>query len=300
MPHPTPRLRWSALGALGLAVALGTPSCLSNDNPHDDEVSSFPLIGLHAAIPCETCHGDEEFGPLDPACESCHEAERPEGHFEGSCGNAGCHIPQGWAESGGVGVGDDDDDDTIIGDDDDTTVGDDDDVTTGDDDDTITTGDDDDTTTTGNDHEFLPLTGPHALGCTECHPSFPDTPEQLVCQDCHDADRSGADHYAGQDCAHCHPVQAGWGGYDSHRFTLPHPDPAPGPVDDGCVTNPAPTPVEACISCHPDPTNRGGGDSTCTSCHVQSETDCRHANGKFPGYIYADDSCKVCHPDGQN
>jgi len=290
---PSP-LRWSLVALLATAGAVVVPSCLSNDNPHDDDDPSFPLVGRHDAIPCETCHGDGAFGPLPTACESCHADDVPPEHYEGSCGDAGCHTPVGWKATGGVGIGDDDDD-VPTGDDDD------DDVTNpgDDDDDVITTGDDDDDVTTGNDHEFLPLVGPHDVLCTECHADLGNITERLVCQDCHDDDRDGADHYVGQDCAHCHPVSAGWADYDEHRFTLPHPDPAPGAVNDGCVNDPAPVPVETCISCHPDPTRRDNGNATCTSCHNQPDTDCRHANGTFPGYVYADQNCKVCHPDGQ-
>ena len=52
------------LTPMALGLALATPSCLSNTNPHDDEVSSFPLEGRHAAIPCESCHGDDGFDAL--------------------------------------------------------------------------------------------------------------------------------------------------------------------------------------------------------------------------------------------
>ena len=285
------------LTPMALGLALATPSCLSNTNPHDDEVSSFPLDGRHAAIPCESCHGDDGFDALPAACESCHADERPPDHYPGGCGDGGCHTAVGWEASGGVGVGDDDD--TPI-------PGDDDDVPPGDDDDTPITGDDDDDTTgpttgptTGLGHDFLPLTGPHDLGCSDCHADIANPTERLVCQDCHDADRYSPYHYAGQDCAHCHPVQAGWGGFTNHPFTLPHPDPTPLAVNDGCVNDPAPVPTEECIQCHSNPNQRDDGNASCIGCHAQAETDCRHANGKFPGYVYADTNCKACHPDGQ-
>ncbi len=276
---------WAALAALALLGVAAVPGCLSNENPHDDEVSSFPLVGRHAAIPCESCHGDGAFGPLDPACESCHEAERPEGHYEGSCGNAGCHIPQGWAASGGVGIGDDDDDDDT------TTPGDDDD----DDDDTTTPGDDDDDTTTVFDHDFLPLSGPHDVPCTDCHADLVTITERLVCQDCHDADRPSATHYAGQDCAHCHPIQSGFGGYSVHAFDLPHPSASPNPVSNACRTKAAPQAIEECIACHPDPSNRGAT-ATCTNCHLQTGMDCQHQ--AFGSYSYDDGACLGCHPSG--
>jgi hypothetical protein len=278
-------LRPSLLWLCGLATVCALAvSCLSNDNRHD-------------AIPCESCHGNGAFTSLNPACESCHEAERPLEHYPGSCGDSGCHIPVSWSATGGVGIGDDDD---TVGDDDDVTVGDDDDTTPGDDDDT-TPGDDDDTTTpTGNDHEFLPLTGPHDQGCPSCHTAFPDvTGLRLVCLDCHEADRDGPGHYAGQDCAHCHTITAAWGNNSNHPFVLGHPKPVPDPVADACEPNAAPSPVETCDSCHPVPTDRPGS-YTCTSCHAKTPTDCRHSNGNFPGYVYADANCLGCHSDGQN
>jgi hypothetical protein len=291
--------------ALFVAVPVTMWACATNKNPHDDEASSFPLIGKHAAIECESCHGSGQFTALTTACEGCHEDDRPEGHYAGSCGEAGCHIPAGWLETGGL-IGDDDDDDdtTIVGDDDDDTpTGDDDDTTTptGDDDDDTTTptGDDDDETTptTPFYHDFLPLEGPHNVGCTDCHVDLVNPTERLVCLDCHEDDRDGADHYAGQDCAHCHPVEAGWGNNQVHEFQLAHPKPGPLAPVNGCVSIPAPVPVELCISCHPDPTDRAGS-FDCVTCHEKTETDCRHANGLFPGYIYANPNCLACHPEG--
>ena len=270
---PSP-LRWSLVALLATAGAVVVPSCLSNDNPHDDDDPSFPLVGRHDAIPCETCHGDGAFGPLPTACESCHADDVPPEHYEGSCGDAGCHTPVGWKATGGVGIGDDDDD-VPTGDDDD------DDVTNpgDDDDDVITTGDDDDDVTTGNDHEFLPLVGPHDVLCTECHADLGNITERLVCQDCHDDDRDGADHYVGQDCAHCHPTEAGWAGYEVNEFQLPHPGGN----------------VEECISCHPDPLDRAGS-YYCLDCHLEKPTGQIHQI--FQGYVWESTACVGCHPDG--
>ena len=304
----TSEIQWAALARVMVgtgAAAAVLWACTINKNPHDDDGSSFPLIGRHDAIACEACHTTGDFEALNPACESCHEAERPEGHYRGSCGNAGCHIPAGWKATGGL-IGDDDDDDTPTpgddddtptpGDDDDTTTpGDDDDTPTGDDDDTPT-GDDDDTTTTGNFHETFPLEGPHDRGCTDCHANLAAPDERLVCLDCHEADRKDPGHYTGQDCAHCHPVEPGWGDNSIHPFRLAHPRPGTQlPVNDGCVNNPAPVAVELCDSCHPVPTDRAGS-FDCVGCHLETETDCRH--GALPGYVFDNPSCLSCHPTG--
>ena len=281
--------------SLGLGIALlGAAlagSCTVNKNPHDDKKPTFPLEGVHNAIECEACHGDGEFGALPTDCVACHEADRPKKHYgQQSCGNDGCHTPVGWKATGGLGDDDDDDDDIVTpGDDDDddivTTPGDDDDDTTtpGDDDDTTTPGDDDDDTTTDTGtagHEFFPLVGVHAQGCNVCHVNFPTTDtERLVCKDCHEADRSDLYHYAGQDCAHCHPTEAGWGNNQEHEFLLPHPGGN----------------VEECINCHPSPENRAG-EFVCTDCHEQKATDAIHQI--FQGYKFDSGACVGCHPDG--
>lgn len=60
-----------------------------------DHDAVFPLTYAHA-VPCETCHGAGDPGPLDPTCSACHEDDRPVGHFDGTdC--AGCHTPDTWA-----------------------------------------------------------------------------------------------------------------------------------------------------------------------------------------------------------
>ena len=257
------------LFGIGLAAAV-VASCATNNNPHDDDNPTFELVGVHAAIECETCHGDGAFGPLPTDCVSCHEADRPERHYrQRSCGEAGCHTPVGWKATG---FGDDDDDDDDI-------------TTPGDDDDDITTpGDDDDDTTTTDTgtagHEFFPLLGVHAQTCDVCHVNFPTTDtERLVCSDCHDADRPDPYHYQGQDCAHCHPTEAGWAGYEVNEFQLPHPGGN----------------VEECISCHPDPLDRAGS-YYCLDCHLEKPTGQIHQI--FQGYVWESTACVGCHPDG--
>jgi len=223
-------------------------SCSVNDNPHDDEDTTFPLVGVHAAIECEACHGDGEFTSLPADCVACHEEDRPNRHHgKQSCGNAGCHTPVGWDATGGL------------------------------------NDDDDDTTTPTDFHETFPLAGVHDIvDCVVCHEAFPDTDtERIVCTDCHEDDRLDLYHYAGQDCAHCHPMESGWSGYQEHPFVLPH--------DNGNVAE--------CFNCHDDPANGASGYACLDACHPQKETDAIHA--AFQGYYWESTACVGCHPDGQ-
>lgn len=58
---------------------------------------SLPLADAHdvACTECHTTPGTWE--GLDPTCASCHEAERPVGHFTGDCGGS-CHPVTTWAD----------------------------------------------------------------------------------------------------------------------------------------------------------------------------------------------------------
>ncbi len=54
----------------------------------------LPLDGAHA-IDCEQCHIDGDWSGLSSRCSSCHEDERPEGHF-GDVDCEPCHRPTVW------------------------------------------------------------------------------------------------------------------------------------------------------------------------------------------------------------
>jgi len=274
-------MRSTTLFAITGLAAAAVASCTLNRNPHDDEGTTFALIGVHNAIECEACHGDGAFGPLSTECVDCHEEDRPNKHYgERSCGNAGCHIPVGWKATGGR--LDDDDDDTIItpGDDDDDDLTDTDTTDTDTDTDTDTVPTDTSPPTGTSGHEFFPLLGVHDQACDTCHVNFPTTDtERLVCRDCHEDDRKDIYHYTGQDCAHCHPTEAGWGNNKVHEYLLPH----------------ALGTVEECSSCHPDELDRAG-QFVCTDCHEQAQTDADH--GAFQGYSFESSACVGCHPDG--
>lgn len=67
----------------------------SSNVSFDHELTRFPLIGLHAAAPCEECHVTQKFKDADPACRSCHEQDDyHEGRLGPDCGR--CHNPNSW------------------------------------------------------------------------------------------------------------------------------------------------------------------------------------------------------------
>ena len=61
----------------------------------DHDVTRFPLIGLHAAVPCEECHRTPQFKDAPKACNGCHKDTHHEGRVGSQC--AKCHNPNGWA-----------------------------------------------------------------------------------------------------------------------------------------------------------------------------------------------------------
>jgi len=61
----------------------------------DHELTRFPLLGLHAVVPCEECHASMAFQNASKDCDACHADQDTHG---GSLGNdcAECHNPNGW------------------------------------------------------------------------------------------------------------------------------------------------------------------------------------------------------------
>jgi hypothetical protein len=59
------------------------------------DLASFPLIGLHAAVPCEECHISARFKTAASNCNACHQ---PDDTHERKLGLEceKCHNPNGW------------------------------------------------------------------------------------------------------------------------------------------------------------------------------------------------------------
>lgn len=61
----------------------------------DHDVTHFPLIGLHASVPCEECHQSSEFSRTPAECDRCHDhQDEHQGGLGSACGR--CHTPNGW------------------------------------------------------------------------------------------------------------------------------------------------------------------------------------------------------------
>lgn len=62
----------------------------------DHDLLAFPLAGMHATVPCESCHRDRQFAKTATACNDCHlDKDIHHGALGDSCGF--CHNPNGWA-----------------------------------------------------------------------------------------------------------------------------------------------------------------------------------------------------------
>lgn len=61
----------------------------------DHDITRFPLIGLHALVPCESCHLSSAFQDASLECVDCHAKETyHEGRLGSECDT--CHNPNGW------------------------------------------------------------------------------------------------------------------------------------------------------------------------------------------------------------
>jgi hypothetical protein len=61
----------------------------------DHDLTTFPLLGLHAITACEECHASAAFQDAPESCDSCHRAEDyHEGRLGASC--EPCHNPNSW------------------------------------------------------------------------------------------------------------------------------------------------------------------------------------------------------------
>lgn len=61
----------------------------------DHDMTRFPLIGLHAAVPCEECHLNTSYKLAAFACDTCHKKDDVHKRTLGN-GCALCHNPNGW------------------------------------------------------------------------------------------------------------------------------------------------------------------------------------------------------------
>ena len=64
------------------------------DISFDHDLTRFPLIGLHGAVPCEECHATQSFKDTSRQCVSCHKDSYHKGRLGDQC--ATCHNPNSW------------------------------------------------------------------------------------------------------------------------------------------------------------------------------------------------------------
>ena len=61
----------------------------------EHDITRFPLIGLHALVPCEACHITPAYRDAPINCADCHKGDDyHEGRLGKTCTN--CHNPNGW------------------------------------------------------------------------------------------------------------------------------------------------------------------------------------------------------------
>ena len=61
----------------------------------DHDLTPFPLLGLHAGVPCEACHVQAGFDQTKSVCDKCHRPDDVHKKRLGTrCGD--CHTPNGW------------------------------------------------------------------------------------------------------------------------------------------------------------------------------------------------------------
>lgn len=62
----------------------------------DHDLTRFPLIGLHATVPCTECHVDNAYQATQHQCRACHQSADPhKGALGARCES--CHSAAGWA-----------------------------------------------------------------------------------------------------------------------------------------------------------------------------------------------------------
>jgi hypothetical protein len=64
--------------------------------PHGGSKPLFPLLGQHAFVPCEGCHGPGKPQEEPTACIDCHNADRPSPNHHPGENCAECHTEEGW------------------------------------------------------------------------------------------------------------------------------------------------------------------------------------------------------------
>jgi len=222
--------------------------------------TSFPLIGSHEVIACESCHADDFGGSFfgdQPTCISCHEPEylettvvpHLENGFSENCED--CHTQHVWP-------------DAIFP----------------------------NHASLSNGFELI---GAHDFaGCESCHiqPSFElvyNAQDQNDCYACHSSEYEDEHRNSGfpLNCLECHS-QNTWDDPDSFDHDVPF-----FPIYSGSHKGE----WNNCSDCHqaaPDMTS-----FSCIDCHEHQRDDMDDEHDDVLDYVYESLACFSCHPDGK-
>jgi hypothetical protein len=85
----------AAAALVGVAL-VSLPQACTKRLPHGGEEPVYPLRGLHAAVPCEGCHGPGTPQKLPNLCIDCHEDDRPDPDHYVAQNCSPCHTEDGW------------------------------------------------------------------------------------------------------------------------------------------------------------------------------------------------------------
>lgn len=141
------------------------------------------------------------------------------------------------------------------------------------------------------EHSFFPLTNAHQISdCKACHKSELLSDISAACVSCHKPAFDGSgnpNHRAArlpEDCAACHTTQPGWrpARFEAHDAYF------------SIYSGKHDKKWKECMDCHQNSSNYS--EFRCTNCHLKPETDQDH--DKVGSYIYQDNACLACHPNG--
>lgn len=204
----------------------------------------FPLIGVHAIADCESCHEGAAAGRFQGAPLQCVICHQD----DLARAVTPDHAANGWISDCQRCHQADRWDDAVV------------------------------------QHSFFPLTGGHALDCSECH----TTPGIFTglsrdCFSCHEADYLAAPNHTASgystDCAQCHSI-FGW---------------IPASIDHTFFPLQGNHNV-SCSICH----DSGSLTTfTCFNCHEHNQSDTDNDHDEVSGYTYNSAACYNCHPSGR-
>lgn len=262
------------------------------ENSFDHSRTGFDLIGAHAALSCQNCHGGRNDDLISiafvrgterhtyprieaEACQSCH-IDLHAGAFADAPGGVtctNCHTQSAW---------------------------------------TPVTYD----LQRHNTETAFPLAGAHlATPCTACHggeqPTF--TFEDQTCLGCHVADNPHGDQFAAEDgtiaCTACHTME-GWQpaanfnhAQTAYPLTGRHAEVACGECHEAAPNSSVQfrgVPAD-CASCHADPHNAQFAEATCERCHTttgfeHAAATFDHRRTRFPlTGAHQQATCSACH-----